>query len=104
MFMIPIASLVMESWDVRTYYMIMIVVSTFCRICNLLDALCNATDKPTFFNAMWRCILGSSDYRLPAVNLLLGKLNKRLTAEDQVHCVGGNLPLVVSRRWRVCVV
>ena len=66
------------------------------RICNLLDALCNVTDRPTFFCALWRCILGSSEYRLPAVNLLLGKLNKRLTAEDQVHCMGGNLPLVVS--------
>lgn len=66
------------------------------RICNLLDALCNVTDSPTFFCALWRCILGSSEYRLPAINLLLGKLNKRLTAEDQVHCMGGNLPLVVS--------
>lgn len=68
----------------------------FHRICNFLDALCVATDQPTFFSAMWHCVLGSSDYRLPAVSLLLGKLNRRLTAEDQVHCMGGNLPLVVS--------
>ena len=68
-----------------------------CRICNLLDALSEATDKPTFFYALWHSILGSPDYRLPAVNLLLTKLNRKLSAEDQVHCIGGNLSLVVSR-------
>ena len=61
-----------------------------------MDALSDTTDKSTFFYAMWHCVLGSSEYRLPVVNLLLGKLNRRLTAEDQVHCMGGNLPLVVS--------
>ncbi len=66
------------------------------RICNLLDALSEATDKPTFFYALWHSILGSPDYRLPAVNLLLTKLNRKLSAEDQVHCMGGNLLLVVS--------
>lgn len=71
------------------------------RICNLLDALSNATDKSVFFYALWQCILGSPDYRVPAVNLMLNKLNKKLSAEDQVYCIGGNLPLVVSKESSV---
>ncbi len=69
----------------------------FHRICVLLEDLSDATDNSAFFYALWQCIYGSPDYRLPAINLLLSKLNKKLSAEDQVHCMGGSLPLVVSK-------
>lgn len=68
----------------------------FFRICRLLDGICTATDESAFFCALWRCVLGSPDVRLPAVTFVLSKLNKKLTAEDQVYCLGGHLPLVVS--------
>lgn len=66
------------------------------RICNLLNTLSKVTDESSFFHALWQCVLSSPDYRLPAVTVLLGRLNKKLSAADQVHCLGGSLPLVVS--------
>lgn len=69
--------------------------SVLCRICQLLDKLCAATDQSAFFYALWQCVLNSPGPRLPAINLILSKLNRKLTVEDQVHCLGGNLLLVV---------
>ncbi len=69
------------------------------RITHLLDAVATATDRSMFFSALWSCVLYSSDVRLQAVGYILSKLNRRVTAEDQMDCLGGNLPLVVC----VCV-
>lgn len=81
----------MSSWDIRYCFLY--------RVCALLNALSSATDQSIFFCALWQCVLGSPDYRLPAISLILNKLNKKLSAEDQVYCIGGNLPLVVSAEW-----
>ena len=62
----------------------------------MLDTIGSVTDESAFFCALWRCVLGSPDVRLPAVSFILSKLNKKVTAEDQVYCLGGHLPLVVS--------
>lgn len=66
------------------------------RICQLLDRLCAATDQSAFFCALWQCVLGSPGSRLQAINFILSKLNKKLTVEDQPHCLGGNLLMVVN--------
>ena len=78
------------------YLLMFIVPSYYCRICGLLNALSEATDVSSFFHALWQCIHGSPAYRLPATTFLLTHCNKKMSAEDQVHCMGGNLPLVVS--------
>ena len=70
--------------------------AVYCRITRLLDALCVATDESAFYSAVWHCILSSQRGRLPATSYLLSKLNKKATAEDQAHYLGGNLPLMVS--------
>lgn len=66
------------------------------RICQLLDRLCAATDQSAFFCALWQCVLGSPGSRLQAINFIISKLNKKLTVEDQPHCLGGNLLMVVN--------
>ena len=68
---------------------------SFCRISQLLDTVCRETDEAAYFTALWQCVLGSPSVRLPALSLLLARLNKRLTAEDQPHCLGGSIPLLV---------
>ena len=73
------------------------ILLLFGRIIHLLDAFCDATDQSMFFAALWRCVLHSSSARLPACTYILCKLSKKLTAEDQPHCLGGNLPFVVSK-------
>ena len=70
-------------------------VCCFCRITGLLDAICLATDEPSFYSALWQCVLCSDRARLPATSYLLSKLNKKATAEDQANYLGGNLALMV---------
>ncbi len=72
------------------------------RINRLLGAMCDMTDISFFSSALWECMALSSEVRVPAANLILSKLDKKLTAEDQVNILGGNLPLMVgydSLRW-----
>ncbi len=69
------------------------------RITHLLDAVAAATDRSAFYSALWLCVLHSPNDRLQAVGFMLSKLNRKVTAEDQMDCLGGNLPLVVC----VCV-
>lgn len=77
---------------VYTYISVSLCLS---RILLLLEALCLATDEPSFYSALWQCILTSTRGRLPAVSYILSKLNKKATAEDQTQYLGGNLPLMV---------
>lgn len=65
------------------------------RINQLLDTVCEIIDISFFSSALWECVAHSSEARVPAANLILSKLDKKLTAEDQVNILGGNLPLMV---------
>lgn len=67
------------------------------RINRLLDTICEMTDLSLFSSALWECMALSSDARLPAASVILTKLDKKLTAEDQVNILGGNLPLMVGK-------
>ena len=73
------------------------------RINRLLDTVCESTDLSFFSSALWQCVHSSPEVRVPAANLILSKLDKKLTAEDQVHVLGGNLPLMVCVCVCVCV-
>ncbi len=66
------------------------------RINRLLDKICENIDLTFFSSALWQCVAFSPDVRVPAANVILSKLDKKLTAEDQVHVLGGNLPIMVQ--------
>ena len=82
---------------IKDYYSLFLIALHH-RINSLMDALCLATDEPTFFSAVWQCVLTSPRGRLPAVCYVFSKLNKKAMAEDQSQYLGGSLPVMVRGR------
>ncbi len=66
------------------------------RVRRLLDEFCESADKAYFHGCLWECVLSSPSVRLPAINYVLSRYNRKQTMEDQLYLMGTNIDLMVS--------
>nr|CAB3239497.1 protein dopey-1 [Phallusia mammillata] len=67
----------------------------FDRVDVILKKLCGNVGHLEFYSAIWRSILCSSSARLPAIQLVLRRFDKRRTTDDQLYIIGSDINVMV---------
>lgn len=62
----------------------------------LLESVNERVGEVEFYSAVWRCVLSSSAARLPAVQLVLRRFDRKKSTEDQLHVIGSDINVMVS--------
>ncbi|CAB3373210.1 Hypothetical predicted protein [Cloeon dipterum] len=60
----------------------------FARTSGLLDLVCDAVGKDSFYACLWDVLASHSSVRLPAVSFVLARFERRRPLEEQKHLVG----------------
>lgn len=61
----------------------------------LLEKICLRVGEQEFYGALWRCVLSSSTVRLPAVQLILRRFDRKKTTDDQLFIIGTDVEIMV---------
>ena len=67
----------------------------FDRTDTLLDNICGKIGEQEFYGAVWRCVLSSPAVRLPAVQLILRRFDRKKTTDDQLFIIGSDVNIMV---------
>ena len=71
------------------------VFFTFIRTTSILEAVCQKSQKESFFSSLWGCIQHSAQIRLPAVTFAVNHLAKHANDVDRKYVFGNDLNLMV---------
>ena len=67
----------------------------FDRTDTLLENICSKIGEQEFYGALWRCVLSSPAVRLPAVQLILRRFDRKKSTDDQIFIIGSDVDIMV---------
>lgn len=67
----------------------------FVRTGALLDKICSGVGSSFFYGCLWKCVAENGQIRLPAFTYILGRLDRKVSIEDQVEILGLDVDLMV---------